>query len=166
VRRFAVYLLACFTALLLSSELALSLDIGGVGPDLLVIVVAAFAIGMPPRMAAWYGFSAGLLRDLLLVTPKGVSAFAYAVTAYGAALVGDVRGAWVFTGLVAGATVLSQVIYGVGTFLLGQTVDISPLPRLVFITTVYDALLAPLLMPILRRIATVEGAGAQSAQKD
>lgn len=160
MKRFATYGLACFTALLLSSELALSLPIADVGPDLVIIVVVAFVGGEHPRTAAVSGFGAGLLRDLLLTAPAGLTAFAYGLTGYATALAGPIHGVGRFVGMVAGATFVSQTIYGVGTLLVAQQVDASSLPRVILITTFYNALVAPLLMPLLRRIALVERATA------
>lgn len=162
MRRFGIFVLACFTAVLVSSELTLSLPIRGVGPDVLMLVVVAFAIGEEPRRAALSGFAAGLLRDLLLASPKGVSAFAYAVTAFAASLAGGVRGVWAFVGLVAGATFASQALYGFATTILSPNVDVSALPRTVLLSSTYNALLAPLLMPLLRKVArTQRTAGAE-----
>lgn len=157
-RRHVVFAGLSFVALLASGELAYSLPIRAIGPDLAIIVVAAFAIGERPRSAAIAGFGVGLARDLLLTTPKGVGALAYALTAYGVALLGMSRSAWAVIGTVVGATLTSQVLYGVGAVLLGPQVDASPLPRVIFVTTAYNALVSPLLMPLLRRVITPEGA--------
>jgi rod shape-determining protein MreD len=158
VRRYALFAIASVVAILVSSELALSLPILGIGPDLLVLVVAAFAIGERQRTAAIAGFSVGLIRDLLLTTPTGLSAFSYAVTGYGVALIGVPRGVGPVVGMFAGATALSQLLYGLGSVFLGPQVDASPLPRMVFVTTAYNALLSPLLMPLLSRVVRVESA--------
>jgi rod shape-determining protein MreD len=160
VRRYGIFFLACFSAVLLSAELAFSLPIAGIGPDLLILVLASFAMAEEPRSAAIAGFAAGFLRDLLLSSPAGLSAFAYALTAYAVSLAGVARGVWAYLGLVAGATFVSQTLFGLGTILLGQTVDASPLPRVIAVTTGYNALLAPLLMPLLRKVALVQRAGA------
>lgn len=152
MRRYLIFGAAVVVALLLSGELTLSLPILGIGPDLVIIVVAMFAIGERPRTAAMAGFVAGFLRDLLLQTPTGLTAFAYATTGYGVAMLGLQRGAWQLVGTVAGATLSSQLIYGLGAALLGPQVDASPLPRMVLITTAYNALVSPLLMPLLRRV--------------
>lgn len=151
---------AAFTALLVSRELALSLPILGVGPDLLIMVVVAAAVGEQPRTAAVVAFMAGFLRDLdpQSTSPAGLSALAYAVTAYAVALVGAVRGIWVYVGLVAGATFVSQLLHGLGTVFLAQQAQVGPLPRVLLVTTFYNTLLAPLLMPLLRRILSPEGA--------
>jgi rod shape-determining protein MreD len=157
-RRNIIFALAAFGALLASGELALTLPILGIGPDLAIIVLAAYAIGERPRTAATAGFALGLLRDLLLTTPKGVGALAYALTAYVVALLGMSRSAPAVIGTVVGATLMSQLLYGVGSALLGPQVDASPLPRVILITTAYNALVAPLLMPLLRRVIQPEAA--------
>jgi rod shape-determining protein MreD len=153
-----VFALAAFGALLASGELALTLPIAGIGPDVTIIVLAAFAIGERPRAAATAGFALGLARDLLLTTPKGVGALAYALTAYVVALLGMSRSAPAVIGTVVGATLMSQLLYGIGAALLGPQVDAHPLPRVILITTAYNALVAPLLMPLLRRVIQPEAA--------
>lgn len=157
-RRYGLFALAAMSAILVSSELTLSLPLLGMGPDLLVLVVVAFAIGERPRTAATAGFVVGLFRDLLLTTPKGLSAFAYAIVAYAIAQIGVPRGVGPVVGTFAGATFVSQLIYGLGAVFLGPQVDASPLPRMLFVTTAYNALVSPLLMPLLRRVVRVEGA--------
>lgn len=143
--------------ILLTRELALSLPILGVGPDVLLLTLLAVSGGERPTTAATYGFGIGLVRDLLLATPEGISAFAYGVTAYAAAMAGSVRGVWATIGLVSGATFVSQVLYGFGTLVLTPNASMSSLPRVAFGTAAYNALLTPLLMPMLRRFTTLEG---------
>jgi len=154
--RHVLFAVAAAVALLVSSELALSLPLAGLGPDLLILVVVAFGIGERPRTAATAGFVAGLVRDLLLTTPTGLSAFAYAVTAYGATLAGVPRGVGQAVGLFATATFSSQLLYGLGAVFLGPQVDPSPLPRMLFVTTAYNALISPLLMPLLNRVVRAD----------
>lgn len=153
-----LFAFAVVVAMLISSELSLSLPLFGVGPDLVVLVVASFAIGERPRQAAIAGFAAGLFRDMLLATPAGLSAFAYAVVAYVVALLGVPRGVGPVVGTFAGATFASQLIYGLGAVMLGQDINASPLPRMLIITTAYNALVSPLLMPLLRRVVRAETA--------
>jgi rod shape-determining protein MreD len=153
-----LFAIASILGLLVSSELAFSLPVLGIGPDLLILVVASFAIGERQRTAAVAGFAVGLLRDLLLTTPTGLSAFAYAATGYGVALMGVPRGVGPVVGMFTGATFVSQLLYGLGAVFLGPQVDASPLPRMVLVTTAYNALLSPLLMPLLSRVVRVESA--------
>ena len=166
MRRYVLFALSSIAALLVSSELALSLPVLGIGPDLLILVVAAFAIGERPRTAAIAGFAAGFVRDLLLTTPTGLSAFGYAVSAYGVALIGVPRGVAPVVGTFAGATLLSQLLYGLGAVFLSPSVDASPLPRMLFVTTAYNALLSPLLMPLLSRVVRAEGAPVTGASAE
>ena len=161
--RHFVFGIAAIVAVLLSAELSLSLPLAGIGPDLIILVVVAFAIGERPRTAAVAGFAAGLVRDLLLTTPKGLSAFAYAATAYGASLAGVPRGVGPTVGLFAIATFASQLLYGLGAVFLGPQIDPSPLPRMLLITTAYNALISPLLMPLLSRVVRADS-GAQTGE--
>ncbi|HVL82174.1 MAG TPA: rod shape-determining protein MreD [Actinomycetota bacterium] len=159
MKRYGIYALACFTAILLSSELAFSLPIVGVGPDLVIVVLATFAMAEDPKTAAIAGFATGLGRDLLISSPAGLSAFAYSITAYSVALAGTARGVWTYLGLIAGATFASHALFGFGSMLLGQDMSGTPLARVVLVTTGYNSLLAPLLMPLLRKIALAERPG-------
>jgi hypothetical protein len=84
------------------------------------------------------------------------------VTAYGVALIGIPRGVGPVVGTFAAATFASQLLYGLGAVFLGPQVDASPLPRMLFVTTAYNALISPLLMPLLSRVVHVEG-GAPAA---
>lgn len=151
MRRAPVIVLAVLTAVLVSSELALSLPILGVGPDMLLLTLVALTAGSRPMTAATYGFAIGFVRDLLLSSPKGISAFAYALTGYAIGLAGSVRGVWAAIGLVAGATFVSQVLYGFGTLVLSPAAPMASLPRVAFAVTAYNALLTPLVTPVLRR---------------
>jgi rod shape-determining protein MreD len=158
VRRYLLFAVLSILAILVSKELTLSLPLFGMGPDLLVLVVVAFAIGERPRTAATAAFVLGLVRDLQIDSPAGLSAFAYAVTAYLVALVGVPRGVGPVVGTFAGATFLSQLVFGLGAIFFGPQIDASPLPRMLLVTTAYNALLSPLLMPLLSRVVRVDGA--------
>jgi len=156
MRRVLLFVFAVVVAMLISGELSLSLPLFGVGPDLVVLVVTSFAIGERPRQAAIAGFGAGFLRDMLLATPAGLSAFAYAVVAYVVALLPVPRGVGPVVGTFAGSTFVAQLIFGLGAIMLGQEINASPLPRMLIVTTAYNALVSPLLMPLLRRIVRAE----------
>lgn len=157
MRRFSLFAVAVVVATLLSTELKLSLPLFDIGPDLVILVVTAFAIGERPRTATVAAFAAGLFRDLLISTPAGLSAFAYAVPAYVVAQLGIPRQIGPIVGVFAGATFFSQLLYGFGAVFLGPQVNATPLPRMLFVTTAYNALISPLLMPVLNRIVRAEG---------
>jgi rod shape-determining protein MreD len=162
VSRYILLAFAGCVAILLSGELSLSLPLAGIGPDLLIIVVVVFAVGERPRTAAMVGFSLGLVRDLLLTTPKGLSALAYALTGYSVALAGIPRGVGPVVGLFATATFGSQLLYGLGVVFLDPRVDPSPIPRMLIVTTAYNALISPLLMPLLSRVVRADS-GVQAS---
>lgn len=156
MRRGSIFALGLLAAVLAGQELSLSLPLMGVGPDLLIMVAVGFAIGERPGTAATYGFIAGLLRDLLLTGPRGLSAFAYAVACYLIGLAGEVRGVWVLIGTVAGATFVSQTIIGVGARLLSSSGRAGSVPRVALATTLWAVILAPLVLPAIRRIVATE----------
>ena len=60
---------------------------GAIGDLVLVVVVAAGITGGADR-GATYGFVAGLLFDLLVDTPFGLTALTYALVGYGVGVVG------------------------------------------------------------------------------
>ena len=60
--------------------------VGAVGDLMLVVTVAAALTGGPDR-GATYGFFAGLIFDLVVDSPFGLSALTYAVVGYGVGLV-------------------------------------------------------------------------------
>ena len=95
---------------------------------------------------------------MLFRSPAGLSAFAYAVVGYGVAMIGVPRGVGPVVGMFAASTFVSQLLYGLGALLLGPSINASPLPRMLLVTTAYNALVSPLLMPLLRRIVRAEGA--------
>ena len=159
MRKTLLFLLAVLTALLVSYEAGLSLPMFGVSPDILLITLVAFSMGERPTTASAYGFVAGLARDMLLLSPKGLSAFAYAMTAYAVGLAGEVRSVWAVIGIVSGATFVSQVLYGFATLLLSESATVAALPRVALATTAYNTVLAPLLIPPLRRFVAMARSG-------
>lgn len=166
MRRYVVFGFASLAAMLVSSELTLSLPLFGMGPDLLVLVVVAFAMGERPRVAATAAFCAGLFKDLLLTTPSGLFGLAYALTAYIVAQIGVPRGVGPVVGTFAGATFFSHLIHGLGVAFLSTQADASPLPRILIATTAYNALVSPLLMPLLARIVRVDSAAQAGSAAD
>ena len=58
------------------------LRLGGARPDVLVIAVTAVAMASGPVPGATFGFSAGLVSDLLFASPVGVSALVYTVIGF------------------------------------------------------------------------------------
>lgn len=124
------------------------LRVDGVAPDLGLVTAVAVAYREGPNAGAVVGFSGGLLLDLFLRTPLGLSALSWAITGY---VVGVLQGAmvrssrWVapllggFGGLLGGT-----VFVLVGGILGSEELVTSNSIRVVVISATYDAVLAPL----------------------
>lgn len=96
-------LLVLFVAMALQLVVASRIEIGGVHPDLMVLTAAAAGVVAGPARAATVGFVAGLLNDLFLQTPFGLSALTFCLVAYAVATVqgGVLRASWWVPALTA-----------------------------------------------------------------
>ena len=144
-------------ALLIQTTILPHLALFRVVPDLMLVVVISVGLVRGPSSGALAGFAGGMLRDLLLDAPTGLSALAYLTVGY---VVGAVRPyvqsssiavplVGVFAGSVAGTA-----FYTILALLLG--VPAQPLPRLaqvILLTGVYNTLLVPFAYPVVRRVA-------------
>lgn len=133
-------------ALVLQVGVVNDLRIGGVHPDLmLLLAVCAGMVGGPAR-GAGVGFAAGLVADLFLPGRFGVTALALAVTGYFSGVAGDtvVRPArWISVSLVTVASALGILFYAAVGQLLGQRSLTDPrLGAIVGIVAVVNGLLA------------------------
>ncbi len=144
------------TALLLQSTVFTQLKLVGVRPELLYVVTILMAILEGPNEGAIVGFAGGMAQDFLLNQPKGITALTLTLLGY---TVGLARQYIVSpspllpTVLVAVGTFAGVIFYEIVSFLLGQADD--PLLfslRVALLTAVYNAILTPLVYPVLRRI--------------
>ena len=114
--------------LLLQSSLLAAMRIGEVRPDAMVLLpIAAAMIGGAER-GAFVGFLAGMLTDLFLQTPMGLSALTYSVIGFavGSMHTGVLRAAWwigPLTALVASG--ISVVLF----VLIGAVIGVAHLVR-------------------------------------
>jgi rod shape-determining protein MreD len=122
-------------------------------PDLGLIVAAAVAFDQGPETGALFGFLAGLGFDLFLETPLGLTALAYALTAYGVGLLqgGVLRTPRWFTPVIgAGCGVVSGLLFvGVGLLAGVDGVHGNQAFVTIAISAAFDALLAPLVFPLV-----------------
>lgn len=138
-------------ALLLQSTLLDGVQLRGVGPDLMLLVPVAFGIAAGSERAAVIGFAAGLVADLFLQTPFGLSALTYSLVGYGVgSLQGNViRATWWIAPLTAtvgsAAGVLAFATLGV---MVGQDHLVSSELPLVAVLVAF--LNAPLSIPAVR----------------
>jgi rod shape-determining protein MreD len=141
----------------LQTTLFTHLRIDGVAPDVGLVAVLAVAYNDGAESGAWFGFIMGLAIDLFLTTPLGLSALSFAITGY---VVGVVQ-----AGMVRTPPAIAPLLGGLGGFfgglvflavgaVVGQEgfLSYSSL-RTVMIAALYDALIAPVVFPLVRRAA-------------
>jgi rod shape-determining protein MreD len=75
--------LLVISTVVLQTTLVPDLRIFGVAPDLGLVATIAVAYRVGPERGALYGFANGLVLDLFLQTPFGLSALSFAVVGYG-----------------------------------------------------------------------------------
>jgi rod shape-determining protein MreD len=152
--RLGFVVLAC---VVLQTTLFTRLRIDGVAPDVGLVAVLAVAWEDGPDSGAVFGFIMGLSIDLFLTTPLGLSALAYAITGYA---VGVFQ-----SGVVRTTPWLPPILGGIGGLfgglvfitvgaIVGQPGFLSfESLKVVLIAALYDALIAPVIFPIVRRAA-------------
>jgi rod shape-determining protein MreD len=147
------------TALLLQTTVFADVRLLGAGPELMYLLTIVFAFLEGPSSGAITGFIGGMAQDFLLDAPKGITALTLTLLGYA---IGMLRQYVVSPSplfpvfLVAGGTFVGVLFYGLVNFLLGQ-LDVSALYllRVAGLSALYNAILTPLLFPVLRR--AIEG---------
>lgn len=144
------------TALLLQSTVFAQVKLLGVRPELMYLVTILLAIVEGPREGAIVGFAGGMAQDFLLNQPKGITALTLTLLGY---TVGLARQYIVSpspllpTILVGVATFAGVIFYEILAFLLGQLSEPMLVSvRIALLAALYDAVLTPLVVPVLRRI--------------
>jgi rod shape-determining protein MreD len=158
-RRVLVTIVVIVTALLLQSTLFWNLKLLGVRPELMYLITIVIAILEGPNEGAITGFAAGLAQDFMLNQPKGITALTLTLVGYAAGLARQY--------IVSPSPLLPMILVGVGTaagiafyqvvaFLLGQLEEtFSYAIRVTLLTALYNAILTPIVYPLLRRV--IEG---------
>jgi rod shape-determining protein MreD len=157
VRRTLLLTAVIVTALLLQTTVFADVRLLGAKPELMYLLTIVFAFLEGPASGAVTGFAGGMAQDFLLDEPKGITALTLTLLGYGVGLLRQymVSPSPVFpVVLVAGGTFVGVLFNGVVKFLLGQfDVTVLYLFRVAALSAVYNAILTPLLFPILRRAA-------------
>ncbi|MEM9468148.1 MAG: rod shape-determining protein MreD [Actinomycetota bacterium] len=139
--------------LLIQLTVFVDVRIAGVAPELLALiaVIAGFFVG--PERGPVIAFAAGLLWDIYLPTPLGVSAITFAVVAFAVGslnegLFHDTRSQLILVaGVASTATVVGYAFLG---SILGESglIDTDMLV-VAFLVGVINAVLAPLVAPLM-----------------
>ena len=156
MRRVLSWAAVVVTALILQSTVFAQITLGGAKPELVYLVTVILAFLEGPSSGAVAGFAGGMAQDFLLNQPKGITALTLTLVGYG---VGTLR-QYIVTpspllpvAIVAGATAAGVAFYGSVAFLLGVDVGAGYVVRVALLSSVYNALLTPLVFPVIRRLA-------------
>lgn len=128
----------------------------GVVPDVMILAVAAVAAREGAEMGAGFGFAAGVLIDLFLEVPVGLSALSYTVVGYGVGTLhtGIMRSTWWIAPLLGGAASLAAgTIFVLTGIILGEEHLLSLRSAFIIpMRAIYDAGLALLVFPLTARL--------------
>ena len=152
MRRFLLGAVTVLTALLVQSTVLARLPLPGGVPDLLLVLVVAFALVEGPLSGTVTGFVTGLLADLGSAHALGRSALAYALVGYLAGLLQDdrPRSPLLPVVAVAAAAVGAVATYALEGLLLGDPRITGPaFWRSLGGTVTYSVLLTPLVVPVV-----------------
>ncbi len=132
----------------------------GVVPDLGLLVALAVGYQLGPEAGLIAGFVAGFGFDLFLETPLGLNALTYAIVGYGIGVVesGLFRSPrWLPSLLgIAGGIAGGLLFVGVGVLAGVDAVKGSHGVTTVVLAAVYDAVLAPFVFFLVRRVIGTE----------
>jgi rod shape-determining protein MreD len=157
VRRTVSWTVVVVTALVLQSTVFAQITLAGTKPDLVYLVTIVLAFLEGPSSGAVAGFFGGMAEDFLLDLPKGITALTLTLVGY---VVGAIR-QYVVTPspvlpvlVVGGATVVGTLFNQFVAFLLGQlNVSLGQVIRVALLAGLYNAILTPLVFPVIRRVA-------------
>lgn len=147
-RRMRIRVAAVLALTLVVHLTALSrLRIDEVRPDALLLVAVIAGLVAGPDRGAVIGFVAGVLADLFLQTPFGLSALVYCLIGFavGSLQAGILRAAWWIPVVTAlGASIAGTVLYALLGAMVGQPEFVSPqLVTIAPLVGVMNAALAP-----------------------
>ena len=157
MRRVLLLAAVILSALLLQTTIFAEVNLLGAKPELMYLITIAFGMLEGPASGAITGFVGGMAQDFLLDAPKGITALTLTLLGYA---IGMARQFIVSPSpvlpvvLVALGTFGGVLFYGVVSFLLGQ-LDSTwlYLLRVAVLSAIYNAILTPLVFPIMRRAA-------------
>ena len=149
--RFRVPLLLA-TAVVLHLAVLTNLRIAGAAPDLMLLIAVAGGLVGGPVRGAVLGFGSGLVVDLFLRTPMGLSALVFTFVGYGVGVIstGVLSPTWYLPVLtVAAASASGVVLYALVGAMLGEPMVSRRLGVIVAVVAVTNALLA---LPVIRLV--------------
>jgi len=157
VRRVLLLAAVILSALLLQTTIFAEINLLGAKPELMYLITIAFGMLEGPASGAITGFVGGMAQDFLLDAPKGITALTLTLLGYAIGMARQyiVSPSPVLPVVLVGLGTFGGVLfYGVVSFLLGQ-LDFTwlHLLRIAVLSAIYNAILTPLVFPIMRRAA-------------
>jgi rod shape-determining protein MreD len=144
--------LMLLTGLLLQTTVLSRMRIWEVMPDFMLLLAVAGGITAGPMGGAALGFASGMLIDLFLPTPFGLSALVFTFVGYGVGVAntGVLRSAWYIPVLTAGAaSVAGVVLYALAGTVLGERMITLHLATIAAVVGVSNAVLAPVAVKLV-----------------
>ena len=144
--------LVLVTCLLLHTTVLTDLRIGGVMPDLMLLVAVAAGITGGPARGAGIGFASGLALDLFLRSPFGLSALVFTLVGYGTGVAhtGVLRPSWYLRSLAAVVgSAAGVLLYALAGTMLGEPLIDLRLIRIVIVVALANAVLAPVVVRVV-----------------
>ena len=152
LRRFLLGAATVLTALLLQTTVITQLPLPGAAPDLVLVLVVAYALAEGPLSGLSTGFIAGLLADASADHELGRLALVYAVVGYLTGLVeDDTERSTVLPFLAVGlGAVTGVLVFAAEGALLGDPrVTIGAIGRSLVSSVPYDVVLTPFVVPVV-----------------
>ena len=157
MRRGILWTVVVLVALVLQSTVFAQITLLKAQPDLMYLLTVLVALLEGPASGAVVGFAGGLAEDFLLTQPKGITALTLTLLGYA---VGKVRqyivspSALVPVIMVFAGTAVGIMFDGLVKFLLGQLDEGWGFQlQIALLTGLYNAILTPLVFPLVRRLA-------------
>ncbi|MDO8886140.1 rod shape-determining protein MreD [Candidatus Oleimmundimicrobium sp.] len=158
MQSFLTLFLVLFIVFLSQTTIVPYFEIGGVQPDLVLIVITICALIEGPVWGSLAGFMGGLLQDLVTIRNMGLGALSKTIVGYLAGLAKkNVVGENLFLPvIVVFLTSLSaQIIYVLFSFLIGDIIVLRQIFfRVIIPSAIYDSLLALPIYLLLLKILT------------
>lgn len=154
-RRFLLGAATVLTALLLQDTVVSALPLPGAAPDLLLVLVIAYALIEGPLAGMTTGFVAGVLADSLADHPLGRLALVYAAVGYATGFIeDDTERSTLVPFFAVGAGALGAVLLyaGEGMLLGDPRVTLHAVVRAVLSSVPYAVVLTPFVVPALNAL--------------
>lgn len=150
------YILVLTIAFICQATIVPFVSIGAARPDIVLIAIATFGFIDGPVAGAVGGFFGGLLQDLVAAGSLGLTALAKTLAGY---ISGQAERTILGSSLllpvvvIAGISVISQIIYVGLAFLMGEPLNFGAALRVVvFPSAAYTALVSVPVFPYLSRL--------------